>query len=182
MIGILVLILLLVWIFVAIWLGKLLSRAVFSRFTATDKSSVKSGLITLLLIATVFLLPVLDQIIAYPKWQQLCSTTGDFEWGPGMDKSKVFGREYYGESEIKTFTIFPNVSVTSTSMKIIDANTNELLFIKPHYNFSAKPLFKLPDASGGGASIFLHKCATYGLNGKRYEKYLKLKWISKKRN
>jgi hypothetical protein len=47
----------------------------------------------LLLTAFVFLLPLMDQIIAYPKWQQMCATTGDFEWGTGIDEEKAFGRE-----------------------------------------------------------------------------------------
>lgn len=183
MIGIFVLIILGLWTLFAIWFGKLLSKKVFARFTTnqtTGEATKIGNLITILLIAIVFILPVVDQLIAYPKWQQLCSTTGDFEWGPGMDEKKVFGREYYAENEIKTFNIFPKIEVFSDSVKVFDANTNELLFFKPHYGFSAKPLIKLPDASGGGASIFLHKCNTYGLNGKNYEKELHLKWINKK--
>lgn len=96
MIGIGLIIFILIWGSIAIWLGRLLSRTVFARFTTnvtTGKPTAKGGLIKFLLIALVFLLPILDQLIAYPKWQQLCATTGDFEWGPGMDEKTAVGRE-----------------------------------------------------------------------------------------
>ncbi len=165
MMGIFVLILLGLWGWFAVWLGKLLSRTVFARFTtntATGEATKKASLITLLLIACVLLLPVLDQLIAYPKWQQLCATTGDFEWGPGMDEEKAFGREVvYVSKRVTTKTIFPNIKIDYTGFYIYDAKTQELIFKKPHYRYSAKGFFYLPSSSGNKSAMFLPTCKDY---------------------
>jgi hypothetical protein len=55
----------------------------------TGRTTNKGVFFILVLSVLVFFAPILDQLIAYPKWQQLCKTTGDFEWGPGMDEKKA---------------------------------------------------------------------------------------------
>ncbi len=162
MMGILVLILLGLWGWFAIWLGKLLSRTLFARFTTnatTGEATKKGGLITLLLIACVLLLPVLDQLIAYPKWQQLCATTGDFEWGPGMDEKKAYGKVVFTTSDYHQISIFPNVEVGYFDWNIFDADTNQLIFRKPHYYYNgARAFLYLPTSSGSKSAFLLQPC------------------------
>ena len=184
MMGIGILIFLIIWAGLSLLIALFISKRLLRRFTTnigTGRATNKGILFILVLSVLVFFAPILDQLIAYPKWQQLCATTGDFEWGPGMDEKKAFGRDYYGESETTQFTIFPNVRVYAESAKLFDANSDELLFMQPHYKFHASAMIKVPDASGGNPAIFLPTCASYGLNGKNYEKTLQLKWVNKKR-
>jgi hypothetical protein len=183
MIGIGLIIFILIWGSIAVWLGKLLSRTVFARFisnTNTGQPSAKSGLITFLLIALVFLLPILDQLIAYPKWQQMCATTGDFEWGPNMDEKKAFGREVTTKFKQTKTTIFPNIKIEYSTEYVYDAKTQEMIFKKPHYQYSARAFIHLPSSSGDQTAPFLPPCATYGFNGDNMEKKLQLKEINLK--
>lgn len=179
MIGIGILFFLAIWVGLSLLIALFVGKRLLRRFTTdieTARTTNKGVFFILVLSVLVFFAPILDQLIAYPKWQQLCKTTGDFEWGSGMDEQKVFGREYFSENKTTMFTIFPNIKVEVMSSKLIDASSGELLFIQPHYHFSATAMLKVPDASGGNPAIFLPTCATYGLNGENYEKKLQLKW------
>lgn len=159
--GIFLIIFLLAWSAASVGLGSLLSKF-FKRFTTNTQTGAPNGWqapVRFLMIAFVFLLPVLDQLIAYPKWQQLCATTGDFEWGPGMDENRAFGREVIFVSErVTTTTIFPNIKIDYTGFYIYDAKTQELIFKKPHYQYSAEALFYIPSGSGNKTALFLPTC------------------------
>jgi hypothetical protein len=164
MIGLFVLIILGLWGVFAVWLGKLLTRKIFTRLTinkATGETTTIGRLITLFLIALVFMLPVLDQLIAYPKWQQLCSTTGDFEWGSGMDEKKAFGRTVTTKFQHHNRVIFPAIKVLYRSMSIYDAETGELIYKKPRFSFSARAFIYLPTSSGNKSAVFLPSCNDY---------------------
>ncbi|MDP3608461.1 MAG: hypothetical protein Q8R74_05235 [Methylophilus sp.] len=177
--GIFLIIFLFAWGAASFGLGSLLSK-LFKRFTTNAQTGEPNGwqtLVKFLSIALVFLSPVLDQLIAYPKWQQLCATTGDFEWGQGMDEKKAFGREIIAKPEQTKTSIFPNVKVEYSSMSIYDAKTKELIFKKPHYAYSARAFMYLPSGSGDKTAPFLPSCATYGLNGENWEKKLQLKEV-----
>jgi hypothetical protein len=176
MMGIGVLVILILWGFASIGLGGYLSQF-FKRFTTNTQTGAPNGWQTsvkFLMVALVFLLPVLDQLIAYPKWQQLCATTGDFEWGPSMDEKKAFGREIIAKPEQIKTGIFPNIKVEYSSMSIYDAKTQELIFKKPNYAYSARAFMYLPSGSGDKTAPFLPSCATHGLNGENWEKKLQL--------
>lgn len=175
MIGIGLIIFILIWGSAAVWLGKLLSRTVFVRFTTnstTGKPSAKGDLIKFMLIAFVFLLPILDQIIAYPKWQQLCATTGDFEWGLGMNERTAVGREVTAKYEYHRTTIFPNIKVEYSSESIFDAKTHELIYRKPHFRYSARAFMYLPAGSGNKSASFLTSCVDYSVmvNGEDFSR------------
>lgn len=180
MIGIFVLGLLVLWLWFAIWASKKLNNHLWRKAGAQPAGAFAQKISVVLLTVLVILLPFIDQIIAYPKWQQLCSTTGDFEWGPGMDEKKAFGRDYYGKHETTEFTIFPNIKVSATSAKVLDAITDELLFTQPHYKYQAEALIYIPSDSGNKNAALLNTCASYGLSGKNYEKTLQLNWTNKK--
>ena len=107
----------------------------------------------------IILLPFIDQLIAYPKWQQMCATAGDFEWGPGMDEKKAFGRDVVFVSErVTTTSIFPNIKIDYTGFYIYDAKTQELIFKKPHYKYSAEAFIFIPSDSGDRTALFLPTC------------------------
>jgi len=148
----------------AIWVGGEVNQHLW-------RNKAKSGLagivrpfsrvmITALIFITLFLLPFVDQLIAYPKWQQLCSTTSDFEWGPGMDAEKAYGREVaVVKKRVTSETIFPGVKIEYLGQYVYDAKTEELIFKKPHYAYTgAKGIFHIPTASGDDDSIFLSSC------------------------
>ena len=161
MLGIFLIILMLLWAWLSVGVGSLLSKF-FKRFTTNAQTGAPNGWHTpvkLLCIAFAFLLPFMDQLIAYPKWQQLCATTGDFEWGPSMDEKKAFGRDVVFVSErVTTTTIFPNIKIDYTGFYIYDAKTQELIFKKPHYQYSAEALFYIPSGSGNKTALFLPTC------------------------
>ena len=159
MTGIALIIFILIWGSIAVWLGRILSRKVFARFTTnltTGKPSKWTGLITFLTIAFVFLLPLADEIISYPAYSKMCQGTGQYEFAPGMDDKKVYRREYQIDLEEKRVQIFPvhkelslqeapssGVIVEISKRKIVDTKTRELLLlgtnIKPVHSFFAMP-------------------------------------------
>jgi hypothetical protein len=163
MLGIFVIILMFLWAWLSVGVGSLLSKF-FKRFTTNAQTGAPNGWHTpvkLLCIAFAFLLPFMDQLIAYPKWQKMCATTGDFEWGPGMDEKKAFGRELIVFGTTHETTIFPNIHVTYFSNQFKDAKTGELVLNMPHADYyKAKGLFYLPSSSGNNGAVFLSTCYT----------------------
>ncbi len=161
--GIFLIIFLLIWGAISFGLGSLLSW-LFKRFNTNAQTVEPSGwqtIVKFLMIAFLFLLPVMDQLIAYPKWQQLCATTGDFEWGPEMDEKKAFGRELIVFGNSHETTIFPNIHVTYFSRQFKDAQTGELILNMPHASYyKARGIFYLPSGSGDNRAIFLSECTT----------------------
>jgi hypothetical protein len=177
--GIFLIIFLLVWGAASFGLGSLLSK-LFKRFTTNAQTGEPNGwqtLVKFLSIALVFLLPVLDQLIAYPKWQQLCATTGDFEWGPGMNEKKALGREVTAKYEYHQTTIFPNIKVEYSSKNLFDAKTQELIYRKPHFRYSARALIYLPSGSGDKSAPFLASCVDYSVmvNGENFYRKIQIK-------
>lgn len=164
MLGIFVIILMFLWAWLSVGLGSFLSKF-FKRFTTNAQTGAPNGWhtpIKLLCIVFAFLLPFMDQLIAYPKWQQLCATTGDFEWGPNMDEKKAYGREVNVVNErVTTTTIFPNIKVDYRGQYVYDAKTEELIFKKPHYSYKAEGMFYIPSDSGDKAALFLPSCSNH---------------------
>ena len=161
MIGLFVLGMLGLWAWFAIWTAGKLSKYFWHNANAQPIATIGLPLTTLIVTVLVILLPFWDQIIAYPKWQQLCTTTGDFEWGPGMDEKKAFGREVTTKFEQHQTTIFPNIEVEYSSKSIFDAKTQELIFKKPHYAYSARAFMYLPSGSGDKSAPFLTSCENF---------------------
>lgn len=180
MIGLFVISLFLLWGWFSVWLGRRL--AIFSMTFLTYHQFSKDKFLKSLInwfcrvffTSLILLLPFLDQLIAYPKWQRLCANTADLEWGPNMDEKRAYGREVTTNYDRHQFTIFPNIKVEASSLSVYDAKTNELIFRTPHFAFVAITTAYLPSASGYKNAIFLPKCATYGLHGENWEKKLQL--------
>jgi hypothetical protein len=163
MLGLMILGLLGLWLWFAIWLANKLSSYVWRRSTTQSTViALARNVTTIALLLLLFLLPFIDQIIAYPKWQQLCNTTADFEWGPGMDEKKAFGRELVSYMSTHEITIFPNIKATYYSREYKDKESGELIIKLPHFSYNhAKGMFYLPSSSGNKNAIFLPSCAPY---------------------
>jgi hypothetical protein len=158
------------WVWLAVWLSKKITTVIFTKMVYVGEDAgnasashtairVATRLILALLLIT---LPFIDQLIAYPKWQQLCKTTGYFEWGPGMDEKKAFGRELLESNTTHETTIFPNIHVTYFSKQFKDAETGELVLNMPHSAYyKAIGMFYLPSDSGDNQAIFLPECRIY---------------------
>lgn len=155
------------WLIFSIWLGFVITKWIFKRFVnnAQKEVTILKRIAYLFSLAAVTILilfsPFLDQLIAYPKWQQLCSTTGDIEWGKGVDEKNALGREVITKFEDSEITVFPYILVNATSMSIYDATTKELIFRKPHFIFSARALVYIPSSSGDKSAPLLPTCANY---------------------
>ncbi|MEI2614469.1 MAG: hypothetical protein V9G21_05355 [Methylotenera sp.] len=176
MLGLFVLGILGLWLWFAIWLAKKLNNYLWRKADAQPTNVLARKITAVLLTMLVILLPFIDQIIAYPKWQQMCATTGDFEWGPNMDEKKAFGREVTLVNErVTTTTIFPNIKVDYSGWYVYDSKTQELIFKKPHYQYSAAAFLYLPSDSGNKTALFLPTC-------KNYAHFLKSDDILKKLN
>lgn len=162
MMGLFILGLLGLWLLFAIWLANKLTNYLWrNNRSQTTVITLARNLTKIVLVPLFILMPFWDQLIAYPKWQQLCSTTADFEWGPGMDEKKAFGRELIVYSEGHETTIFPNIHVTYFSNQFKDAKTGELVLNMPHADYyKAKGIFYLPSSSGDNRAIFLSTCYT----------------------
>jgi hypothetical protein len=162
MIGLFVLGMLGLWAWFAIWAAGKLSQYFWRNANAQPIATVGRWLTTLILSVLVILLPFWDQLIAYPKWQQLCSTTGDFEWGPGMDEKKAFGRELVSFMNVHDITIFPNIHATYYSSIYKDKASGEVVIVLPHFSYNhAEGIFYIPSGSGDKRAIFLPSCAPY---------------------
>lgn len=168
------------WIFFAVWFSSVIAKLIFTKkFAATENANSSSAshtairsIVRLILALLLITLPFIDQLIAYPKWQQLCTTTGDFEWGPGMDEKKAFGKDLIVSGTTHETTIFPNIHVTYFSSQFKDAKTDELVLNMPHSSYyKARGMFYLPSDSGDNRAIFLPTCMTDS-NDKKVLNYL----------
>ena len=76
---------------------------------------------------------------------------------------------------VTTTTIFPNIKVDYSGWYVYDSKTQELIFKKPHYQYSAAAFLYLPSDSGNKTALFLPTC-------KNYAHFLKSDDILKKLN
>jgi len=164
MLGIFVLGMAGLWLWFTFWLGRVISKSLLEESRSGRSSSASiiryfaHGLITVL----VLVLPFIDQLLAYPKWQQLCSTTSDIEWAENINKEQVSGKTLVEILEEHETIIFPRLHVRYNSIKFEDVETGEIVAVMPHVSFHRpKSFFELPSAAGGGAgAIFLDSCST----------------------
>ncbi len=153
--GLFVLVVIGIWFVLAFKFSGWISNKYFKQGT-TSRMTIR-----VLLTCFLIILPFMDQLIAYPKWQQMCKTTGDFEWGPNMNEKTALGRELIVFSSIHETTTFPNIHVTYFSRQFKDAQTGELVLNMPHASYyKAKGMFYLPSDSGDNQAIFLSECTT----------------------
>lgn len=165
MTGIALMIFLLIWGLIALWLSKVLWRLINSfkkqprlenEAKASSLQNSRTKLLQLALAALIFMLPVADEIISYPTYYKMCEDGGKYQFAPGMDAKKVFGREYYATSDYELTRLFPDfnnllhmddqnsgVVIQIDKTKIIDTNTGEILLesvgFKPIHSFFAIP-------------------------------------------
>ena len=195
MLGIGLVVVLLVWAVVSLWIGSLLGRWLLCaiKLPRNSENLVWTFLLNLVFASLVFVLPIADEIIAYPRLQQLCEGSGKHQFGPGMDERKVLGREVYPLRIEEYIILFPTVHtltkielqnraneqkmsgvvVIKTIDKNIDIKTGELILsiktVKP-----ISSLFAIPTASGNRATWILNECGFFGFtNGKKNPEFYK---------
>lgn len=186
--GIFLIIFLLVWGAVAVLLGSLLSRLI-KRLTTNTQTGVPNGWQTpvkFLMIALVFFLPIADEIISYPRYYQMCQDAGKYEFAPGMDAKKVFGRYFRMEFENeKLIGLFPNYhqvtqdvrtlksfTVKEMNVNLVDISTDEIILkskiVVPVASFAAIPW------NGERYTWLLHSCTTENEKSKKFIRALQL--------
>ena len=142
MMGLGVLLFLLIWAGLSLLIANLIGKKLLKRFTKDDegRTTSKGILLILLMSVLVFFTPIVDEIISYPRYAQMCQDVGKYEFGPGMNAKKVFGRHFYVKPETQVIRLFPKIQtlqsdddwhkgvvVKSTKLELIDVNTEELL-------------------------------------------------------
>lgn len=163
MTGIALMIFVFIWGLIALLLSKMLWKLIgsFKRRLQLENSAENSSrqhsislLLQIALAVLIFVLPLADEIIAYPKYYQLCSEAGSFQFGPGMDAHKAHGREVYQVYDHEYLILFPqfrsllaseipqyqNVSkksgviVEKRLFRYIDTSTGELVLSNKSFN------------------------------------------------
>lgn len=135
----------LVTILIARWLGKKLP----------DKPWRKAAQIAL--FPLVFVVPIFDEIIAWPQMQMLCAGADGYQYAQGMTQEKAAERTVYGRKIDETKILFPFVWVNYGHSDLVDVNTNELILTARGAN-PTQSLFAFPDAGGGRHTWLLGSC------------------------
>lgn len=200
MTGIALMIFLFIWGLIALWLSKVFWRLINSfkkqpRLENEAKSSSwqnsKTTLLQLALAALIFVLPIADEIVSYPSYYKMCEDGGKYEFAPGMDEKKAFGREHHVDLETKLMRLFPDFHILSPSedakrgvvvelvkLTIIDTNTGETILtsdgVRPVRSFFAIPW------DGKRIPWILQECSAIrgknAENSKQFLRKLRLDW------
>jgi hypothetical protein len=110
-----------------------------------------------LFVVLVFFAPVADEIVAYPQLRMLCKDTNGFEFAPGMDAKKAYGRTVYYQEPTSRFEIFPDsVTVLRAEYRYIDSTTKEVIFHEVDYG-ATRGWLGIPAGSSGSTMTVLIK-------------------------
>ena len=171
MMGLGVLLFLLIWAGLSLLIANLIGKKLLRRFTkdAEGRTTSKGVLLILLMSVLVFLMPIADEIISYPRYAQMCESAKEYKFAKGMDEKRVFGRNYKSLGSDKWIQIFPfyhelpphvkaesGVVIEVRRRTFVDADTNEILFssdvVKP-----IRSAFSIP-WDGGRIPWLFHGC------------------------
>lgn len=174
MMGIGILLFLCIWAAIALLVANFIGRKLLKRFTkdASGRTTSKGVVIILLLAILVFFAPIADEIIAYPTYYKMCQSAGKYEFAPGMDAKKAFGRQYYIKFDNeKLIRLFPWASevnraedppksalVKEINLRLIDESTNEII-LTSRIVVPVTSLFAIP-WDGKRVTWLLHSCTT----------------------
>ncbi|CAG0990221.1 hypothetical protein MTYP_02243 [Methylophilaceae bacterium] len=197
MIGIIFITALIVWALIALGLSKLL-WVIFRFFVNPSQKGIevaqspwqtlRNAVLQLLLAMVIFFSPITDEIVAYPKYLEMCQEAGKYEFASSMDSKNAYGREYVMKfKDEKLVSLFPEVreltnnkkpnsaSVKKITVHLIDANTNELILeskiVVPVSSLSAIPW------DGRRIPWLLHSCTTDNKESNELLAELKLKQV-----
>jgi len=114
---------------------------------------------SVLLVPMIFFAPVADEIIAYPQMQALCKEVRGFQFAPGMDAQKAYGRTVYYQQPTSRLDIFPStVSVERMEMRYVDVTTQETVFHAIDYGVTRGWLGVPAGSSGDKMAVLLKGC------------------------
>jgi hypothetical protein len=142
---------LIAWGLFAFWLSK--NIPVWFKFKYPTIAAV-------VLVPLLFLLPVADELIAYPQMQALCASLKPYEFAAGMDEKKAFGRTVYHKRVTAQEVIWPKtVKVTRIFSTYVDATTKEPILIESWLVPSRGMLGISNGSSGGKMTALLNQCS-----------------------
>lgn len=110
------------------------------------------------LVPLVFFAPVADEIIAWPKMQELCRGTDKYHFATGVNEQSAYGRTVYyrnGYREIRTLVAGPRVRIERGDY--LDVTTKQPILSY----YTVEPLssmFAFPDAGGSRNTWILKSC------------------------
>lgn len=197
MIGIIFIAALVIWALIALGLSKLL-WVIFRFFVDRSQKgngketssghTLRNATLQLMLAVVIFFLPITDEIVAYPKYSEMCQEAGKYQFAPSMDARNAYKREYVmrfkGE---KLISLFPKVqelgndkkpntaSVKKTTVHLIDANSNELI-LESEIVIPVSSQFAIP-WDGRRIPWLLRSCTTNNKESNELLADLKLKQV-----
>lgn len=171
--------------FLSLWAG--VAIVIARLFTFKLKPSPYRPLIKILASMAIFVLPLTDELIAWPRLHAMCESAGKYQYAPDMNEKKAFGREVYSVSQHEYWMLFPTVQKLAMQQELdelrqkklgsvlidkvitnyLDSETEEVVL----FRYFVAPLsssFSFPDASGGRNTWLLKKCGY--ANRLEYEK------------
>lgn len=112
-----------------------------------------------MLALLIFVAPVADEIISYPQMKALCSSLKPYEFSPGMDEKKAYGRTVDQAGEDEMVSLWPStVTVKKVNVVYVDAKTREAI-IEHHWFEPIRGMLGVPNGSSGGSmTVLLSTC------------------------
>lgn len=151
MIGILFIFVIGLWLVIALALGRKIPK-----WLGITRHQKALGLVFALL---VFVAPVADEVIAYPQMRGLCASLKPYEFAPGMDEKKAYGRTVEQALEINEESLWPSsVKVTRWDLRYIDTATKEPVLVYTRFQPKSGMLGVPNGSSGGAMTVLLKEC------------------------
>ena len=150
MIGLLFLLVIVLWAMGAYYLGTHLPRWANFRHRV---------LWAWVLVPVIFILPVVDEVIAYPQMRVLCASLKPYELAPGMDEKRAYGRTVDQAGDDVMETLWPStVKVKRINVIYVDEKTREPI-LEHSWLVPIRGMLGVPNGSSGGTmTVLLSTC------------------------
>ena len=150
MFGLMLLGIVVVWVLVTIpiarWLGKKLP----------DKPWRKAAQVAL--FPLIFVVPIFDEIIAWPQMKVLCQDGDDYRYSDGMTEENAKNRTVFLQRrDDRQVHLFPTINVRTYRDVVVDARTGETI-LEGRVVEPLSSVFAFPDAGGGRHTWLLRGC------------------------
>lgn len=120
---------------------------------------LKSGW-SFLFVPLVFLLPVWDEVIAWPQIQMFCHNMNGYQFRNGMNEMLASGRTVHYREAVVPLNIFPpTIAVTQWQYQYVDSRTGEVIFFMPAIAVEHGWLHIPNGSSGNYMTAFLKGCS-----------------------
>lgn len=122
-----------------------------------------SAILAIAVGVTVFFLPVLDEVMAYPQLKRLCEDGATLTLSPTVGTRTLAGVKVKARYTTSTARIFPGTVVLAKyQWSYIDATTDELIASSSSYS-PVSAMLSLPAGSSGGVmTLLLKSCSSQG--------------------